>query len=147
MTGKLSLDDVSFAYPSRPSATILRRLNFSFSAGRTVALVGASGCGKSTVLQLLLRFYDPDSGAVVSPGVTNCFHWPPGVYRSNLSVKRWGFIYWIAEVSRSWLSVRSDLGVSAMISISSSGIPIESGSVRKFAGANLKQVADTCLQP
>ena len=64
--GQVSLHDVAFSYPSRPAAPVLRDMNFSFPAGRTVALVGASGCGKSTVLQLLLRFYEPDSGAVVS---------------------------------------------------------------------------------
>ena len=64
--GKLSLQDVTFSYPSRPAAPVLRNTSFSFASGRTVALVGASGCGKSTVLQLLLRFYEPDSGSVVS---------------------------------------------------------------------------------
>ena len=65
MSGQVSLQDVTFSYPSRPAAPVLRNMDFSFATGRTVALVGASGCGKSTVLQLLLRFYEPDTGAVV----------------------------------------------------------------------------------
>ncbi|XP_037084784.1 ATP-dependent translocase ABCB1-like [Pollicipes pollicipes] len=64
VSGHVALDNVTFSYPTRRGATVLRGLNFSFAAGRTVALVGASGCGKSTVLQLLLRFYEPDSGTV-----------------------------------------------------------------------------------
>ncbi|KAL4704734.1 hypothetical protein ACJJTC_006512, partial [Scirpophaga incertulas] len=63
-TGDFSVKDVHFAYPSRPNQRILRGLDLRVEAGRTVALVGASGCGKSTVLQLLQRFYDPDSGNI-----------------------------------------------------------------------------------
>ncbi|KAF0305251.1 Multidrug resistance protein 1 [Amphibalanus amphitrite] len=66
--GQMAVQDVTFSYPSRPAAPVLRNMNFSFPPGRTVALVGASGCGKSTVLQLLLRFYEPDSGAVTLDG-------------------------------------------------------------------------------
>jgi ATP-binding cassette subfamily B (MDR/TAP) protein 1 len=57
--GHLEFRDVHFYYPARPSASVLKGLNFKISPGQYVALVGASGCGKSTVLALLERFYDP----------------------------------------------------------------------------------------
>ena len=55
---------MSFSYPSRPAAPVLTSLSLTIPAGRTTALVGASGSGKSTVIQLLQRFYDPDSDSV-----------------------------------------------------------------------------------
>ncbi|XP_013189257.1 multidrug resistance protein homolog 49 [Amyelois transitella] len=63
-TGKFSLKDLEFSYPTRPHLRVLRGLDLKADAGKTVALVGASGCGKSTVLQLLQRFYDPDAGTI-----------------------------------------------------------------------------------
>jgi ABC-type multidrug transport system fused ATPase/permease subunit len=69
LKGELELRDVWFRYPARPEAAVLRGLTLKVPAGRTVALVGESGCGKSTVVQLLLRFYDPEAGAVLLDGV------------------------------------------------------------------------------
>jgi len=60
----IRLDNVSFAYPSRPDHPVLSGLDLTIGAGQTVALVGASGCGKSTVVGLLQRFYDPISGSI-----------------------------------------------------------------------------------
>ena len=60
--------DVHFSYPSRPDVPVLRGLNLSMKSGETVALVGASGCGKSTVIQLVQRFYSPDRGSVAVGG-------------------------------------------------------------------------------
>ncbi|KAJ7550909.1 hypothetical protein O6H91_07G124500 [Diphasiastrum complanatum] len=62
--GAIRFRHVSFAYPSRPDVQIFRNLSFSCPAGKTLALVGESGCGKSTVVSLLERFYDPDSGNI-----------------------------------------------------------------------------------
>ena len=67
--GTVSFDNVSFAYPSRPQTKSLDAVTLRIKAGETVALVGASGAGKTTVFNLLLRFYDPQSGIVRVDGV------------------------------------------------------------------------------
>ena len=66
--GAVSVRDVHFAYPTRPDAPVLRGLSLELAAGASVALVGASGAGKSTVVSLLERFYDPDRGEVLLDG-------------------------------------------------------------------------------
>src|ERR1700677_1737127 len=66
--GDVTFDHVSFAYPSRAAAPVLRNLTFSVDAGRVVALVGPSGAGKSTIAALLLRFYDPQQGQIIFDG-------------------------------------------------------------------------------
>ncbi|CAN2389829.1 phosphatidylcholine-translocating ATPase activity [Pristimantis euphronides] len=63
--GSLDLSKVSFNYPSRPDVPVLQALSVAIAEGQTVAFVGSSGCGKSTSIQLLQRFYDPDQGAVL----------------------------------------------------------------------------------
>jgi ATP-binding cassette subfamily B protein len=65
----LRLADVGFNYPSRPDSRALSHLNLEIRPGETVAIVGPSGAGKTTLFQLLLRFYDPQSGAVLLDGV------------------------------------------------------------------------------
>ena len=67
--GRIEFDGVSFAYPSRPGAPALDAVSFAVAPGETVALVGPSGAGKTTVIQLLLRFYDPLEGAVRLDGL------------------------------------------------------------------------------
>ncbi|HEX6979346.1 MAG TPA: ABC transporter transmembrane domain-containing protein [Alphaproteobacteria bacterium] len=67
--GAVALDRVTFRYPTRPERSALRDLTFAVAPGETVALVGPSGAGKTTVFQLLLRFYDPESGRVSMDGV------------------------------------------------------------------------------
>jgi ATP-binding cassette subfamily B (MDR/TAP) protein 1 len=66
--GEVEFTDVWFRYPSRPETPILQGFSLRVPAGQTVALVGESGCGKSTVMQLLLRFYDAESGTVTLDG-------------------------------------------------------------------------------
>ena len=63
--GKVDFSNVDFQYPSRSENLVLDGLSLHVVAGQTVALVGASGCGKSTCIQLLLRFYEPNNGKLV----------------------------------------------------------------------------------
>lgn len=63
--GDISFEDVSFAYPSRPEIKVLDGMNFSVRAGETIALVGQSGAGKSTIINLLLRFYEVEEGSIL----------------------------------------------------------------------------------
>lgn len=67
--GEIAFDDVSFRYPSRPGQSALEGVTFRVAPGETVALVGPSGAGKTTIFNLLLRFYDPTAGTVRLDGV------------------------------------------------------------------------------
>jgi len=66
--GVVEIRDVSFAYPARPDITVLKSLTLSAPAGKTTALVGASGSGKSTIIGLIERWYDQASGAIYLDG-------------------------------------------------------------------------------
>jgi len=67
--GEFEFKNVSFAFPARPEAEVLKNFSLRIDAGKTVALVGPSGSGKSTVVQLIERFYDPITGTVTLDGV------------------------------------------------------------------------------
>jgi ATP-binding cassette subfamily B protein len=67
--GRVAFEDVRFAYPTRPNQSALEGFSLTVEPGETVALVGPSGAGKTSVFQLLLRFYDPQSGRVTVDGV------------------------------------------------------------------------------
>ncbi|MCW1950657.1 MAG: ABC transporter transmembrane domain-containing protein [Octadecabacter sp.] len=66
--GEIAFEDVVFTYPARPGVQALAGVSFAVEPGETVALVGPSGAGKTTIIQLLLRFYDPSSGRVTIDG-------------------------------------------------------------------------------
>lgn len=66
--GRLTFDNVGFYYPTRPGQTVLNELSIDVPAGKTIAFVGPSGGGKSTVVKLLERFYDPTVGSVSLDG-------------------------------------------------------------------------------
>uniref|UniRef100_A0A669R664 Phosphatidylcholine translocator ABCB4 n=1 Tax=Phasianus colchicus TaxID=9054 RepID=A0A669R664_PHACC len=66
--GNLEFQNVYFSYPARPDIKILKGLNLKIKCGQTVALVGSSGCGKSTTVQLIQRFYDPKEGTITIDG-------------------------------------------------------------------------------
>ncbi|EGC38752.1 hypothetical protein DICPUDRAFT_148530 [Dictyostelium purpureum] len=67
--GELELKDVEFSYPSRPNERILKGINLKLKTGRVTSLVGPSGQGKSTILSMVERFYDPDNGTITLDGV------------------------------------------------------------------------------
>ena len=68
LEGTIEFRDVHFRYPTRPEQPVLKGLNLTVKPGQYVALVGASGCGKSTTIALMERFYDPLSGGVYVDG-------------------------------------------------------------------------------
>ncbi|KAL7598097.1 hypothetical protein Lser_V15G26395 [Lactuca serriola] len=68
VSGQLELKNIEFSYPSRPDVKILNNFTLTVPAGKTIALVGSSGSGKSTVVSLIERFYDPTSGQVMLDG-------------------------------------------------------------------------------
>jgi len=64
LSGKIELKNVDFSYPSRAKTPILRKFCLEVRPGKSVGLVGKSGCGKSTVIALIQRFYDVERGSV-----------------------------------------------------------------------------------
>ncbi len=83
--GRVAFDHVVFHYPARPLVSALEDFSLAIEPGETVALVGPSGAGKTTVLQLLLRFYDPGAGAVRLDGV-DLRDADPSVVRARLGL-------------------------------------------------------------
>jgi len=83
--GELIFDKLIFSYPTRPDAVVLNGFDLKIKSGQVVAFVGASGCGKSTVIQLIERFYDPSNGSIKLDGhdITNLnLKW----YRSHMAL-------------------------------------------------------------
>ncbi|MHA8086854.1 ABC transporter ATP-binding protein [Aquirufa sp. Wall-65K1] len=66
--GKIEVNDLHFTYPGRPNVPILKGINFTIQPGEKVAIVGSSGTGKSTLAQLFMRFYEPNSGNILLNG-------------------------------------------------------------------------------
>ncbi|GLT48513.1 hypothetical protein SLA2020_221340 [Shorea laevis] len=69
ITGRIEIRKVDFSYPSRPDTLVLRKCSLEVKPGTSIGLVGKSGCGKSTVIGLIQRFYDVESGSVKVDGV------------------------------------------------------------------------------
>jgi ATP-binding cassette subfamily B protein len=67
--GRVEFSDVHFSYPSRPGRSALHGLSLKVNPGETVAIVGPSGAGKTTIFSLLLRFYDPQQGSIAIDGI------------------------------------------------------------------------------
>lgn len=68
LIGDIEFKNVTFTYPTRPGANVLQDLSFSVPANKTTAIVGASGSGKSSIINLLERFYEPTSGEILLDG-------------------------------------------------------------------------------
>ena len=81
----IDFDGLQFSYPSRTAQAALSNFNLCIRAGETVAFVGSSGAGKSTVFQMLLRFYDPQTGEIRIDGI-NIKHWRLGDLRQRMAV-------------------------------------------------------------
>lgn len=72
VTANIKFENVTFSYPLRDSVPIIRNLNFELNQGQTVAICGKTGSGKSTIMNLLLRFYDPDEGCIYLDNCNLC---------------------------------------------------------------------------
>tara|TARA_R110002072_G_scaffold1780_10_gene14826 strand:- start:49826 stop:51628 length:1803 start_codon:yes stop_codon:yes gene_type:complete len=84
-SGALSIESLTFRYPSRPLAIATNNFQLSIKSGEHVALVGPSGAGKTTIFQLLLRFYNPESGRILLDGVDIC-HADPKDVRTRIGI-------------------------------------------------------------
>ncbi len=82
--GEITYRDVHFAYPSRKDIEVLKGINLHIEAGQKVALVGGSGAGKSTIIQLLLQFYKNDRGDIFVDG-RNIYEYDLSKYRLNIA--------------------------------------------------------------
>jgi len=85
MKGEVDFHEVAFSYPTRPEMQVLKNINFHIGAGDKVALAGHSGAGKSTIIQLLLRFYAADSGKIKVDGLA-IKDWNLKQLRANLGI-------------------------------------------------------------
>lgn len=83
--GQIRFEQVSFSYPSRPETLALDGFDLEIQAGETLALVGPSGAGKTTIFQLLLRFYDTDSGSIKVDG-SDITQLDPGELRKQIGL-------------------------------------------------------------
>lgn len=85
LRGQVEFRNVHFHYPTRPEQSVLQGLSLKVEPGQFIALVGASGCGKSTVIGLIERFYDPTSGGIFLDG-KNISSLNVNNYRSHLAI-------------------------------------------------------------
>nr|CAD7429696.1 unnamed protein product [Timema monikensis] len=85
INGSIEFKNIHFKYPSRPDVKVLQGMNLTINPGETVALVGSSGCGKSTCVQLIQRFYDPIHGSISLDG-ENIKNLNVAWLRSNIGV-------------------------------------------------------------
>ena len=85
LDGNIQFKNIHFTYPSRPEVPVLRGIDMIVPAGKKVALVGQSGSGKSTIIRLLMKFYELQSGQILVDG-RDLSDYPLGDYRHNIGV-------------------------------------------------------------
>lgn len=85
MRGAIQFDHVNFAFPDEPETFVLKDLNFSVPAGSKLGILGETGAGKSTLVNLIARFYDPTSGRVLIDG-KDVKEWPLKTLRSKVNI-------------------------------------------------------------
>ena len=83
--GNISYQNIHFSYPTRKDVPVLKGIDFKIKSGEKVALVGMSGSGKSTIVQLLLQFYQPDQGVITIDGKP-ATEYDLSVYRQNMAI-------------------------------------------------------------
>lgn len=114
LTGSVELQSVRFTYPGRPDHRVLRGINLTAQPGQFIALVGASGSGKSTVMQLLERFYDCNEGAVLVDGV-DLRDYNLQDYRAQLAIVSQETTLYTGTIRENILADKEDLGDDAVI--------------------------------
>jgi ATP-binding cassette, subfamily B, bacterial len=85
LSGNLELKNLAFSYPTRSDVPVLREVSFNIQSGQKIALVGQSGAGKSTIMQLLLQFHRPDEGQILADGV-DIQDMDLGAYRRHFAI-------------------------------------------------------------
>ena len=83
--GNITLSDIEFTYPTKASIKIIDKIEIEVRKNKTVALVGSSGCGKSTIISLVERFYDPHGG-LVKYGEQEVKDLDPRSYKSFMAI-------------------------------------------------------------
>ncbi|MCX2456406.1 ABC transporter ATP-binding protein [Lacticaseibacillus nasuensis] len=85
LQGKVQFDHVSFAYPDAPDTNVLTDINFTVEPGQTLGILGETGAGKSTLMNLITRFYDPTEGHVKLDGI-DARDWPVATLRDQITI-------------------------------------------------------------
>ncbi|WP_125705931.1 ABC transporter ATP-binding protein [Lacticaseibacillus daqingensis] len=85
MHGAVTFDHVGFAYPDAPATPVLDDINFTVEPGQTMGVLGETGAGKSTLMDLIARFYDPTTGRVLIDGI-DAKDWPVHTLRDQITV-------------------------------------------------------------
>jgi ATP-binding cassette subfamily B (MDR/TAP) protein 1 len=114
LTGRVELQGVRFTYPGRPDHRVLRGVDLTAEPGQFIALVGASGSGKSTVMQLLERFYDPTTGSVLVDGV-DLQDYNLQDYRAQLAIVSQETTLYTGTIRENVLADKEDLPEEAIV--------------------------------
>lgn len=114
LTGRVELQGIRFTYPGRPDHRVLRGIDLTAEPGQFIALVGASGSGKSTVMQLLERFYDPTSGSVLVDGV-DLQEYNLQDYRAQLAIVSQETTLYTGTIHENILADKADIPEEAVV--------------------------------